>query len=532
MMRIFITFYIILGTSLLARAQNLYDFVLTDGWKASKVFHSNEDTNIIVGLVSDPNPSAFHRFHFTTLDKNNDVIKIDTFNLPWSNFVSYQSPFGIQKDDGDIFINGHFSTQNGNYSGGVFRFKDGLELEQFDSVPYGGTSSVFSYISRKNTQTDIFYGGYQDGSRGNSVQTYLTLIRNEDTTISTFNNGNLLSEYGDCITLPRQLISSNDGGYLLVNTLKPVSWAEREAYQGLIIKVDSLGDELWRLPIWEDSTTVYDLLVAPLANGNYLAVYQDKWYQPNKSPWGNHIADANPNSVTWLVEFNSNGEIIKKWNLRENLEKVLGKRRYLNGYSNLHIEENGDLVFVGYSRDNGKYGYDVGFSLKLDKNGNFKWYRQYEVTVAGPYNSGEENIFLYGISKLRNGGYALCGEYRSHPSDSFPSGCQKGVVLFVDSFGCMEPGCQKNDNIGVAELQAAKSLFSVYPNPSSSEFHILNTKSQTPNRLEVYDAYGRLVYAPKIVTKVLNVSHLTPNIYYLKLFRSDGFYETHKIIIQ
>jgi hypothetical protein len=510
--------------------------MLTDGWQATKAFDYGDDTCVIVGLVSDPNPSTNHRFHFTTINGKNEVLKVDTFKLPDSDYVSYHSPFGVYNHDDKIVVAGLISKTVGLYGGGGFTFSKKLVPKAVMSVAHGSTSSLYTQIYSANNQL-LHYGGFQDGSRGNSVQTYLTLERVEDTITRTFNNETLLSNYGDCIMLPKQIIPTNDDSYLLVNTLKPVPFIYRNIYQGLIIKVDSLGTEQWRLPIWEDSTSVHDLVVAPLANGNFLAMYQNFYYQPYmEPPYTNRYPAPNLNMISHFVEFSNSGDIIRKYNLKEKLKNRYKYEAQYNAGSHFMIGRDSSILICGTTSNSKEavYSDQQGFLLKLDKNGQYLWYRQYELSIATPYNGGKENIFSYGITALKNGGYALAGEYRSDPSASFPNGTQRGLVLFVDEYGCMEPGCQINDNISVDELKAANALFSVYPNPTSGRVQITSANKQIPEKVEVYDMQGRAV--DYTLNNRLTSNQITLNspsgIYYLKIYRTDGFYETYKIIKQ
>lgn len=536
MRSVIITMYL-LSICLLADAQQVYTYMLTDGWQATKAFDFGDDTCVIVGLVSDPNPSTNHRFHFTTIDGKNEILKVDTFKLPDSDFVSYQSPFGVYSRDDTICISGWFSS-NGSYGGMNVQF-DGQNkyISSFQSDLKSISYRSYQTESIRKENSIFIYGGY--GSKNDSMtKTYISIkdIKSENLDIYTFDAKNLLSKYGKTHMLPLQMIECNDG-FILVNRIKPKNHPYVEIYQGLIIKVDSLGTEQWRLPIWEDSTSVYDLVVAPLANGNFLAMYQNQYYQPYmEPPYTNRYPAPNVNMISHFVEFSNSGDIIRKYNLKDKLKHRYKYDAQYNAGRHFMIGQDSSILICGTTSNSKEaiYSDQQGFILKLDKNGEYMWYRQHELSVATPHNGGKENIYIYGITTLKNGGYALAGEYRSQPSDSFPTGTQRGIVLFTDSFGCMEPGCQENDNISVHELQAAKPLFSVHPNPTSGSIQIFSTHNQLPEKVEVYDMQGRAVdytLSNSLTNNQISIDYPS-GIYYLKLFRSDGFYETHKIIKQ
>ena len=84
---------------------------------------------------------------------------------------------------------------------------------------------------------------------------------------------------------------------------------------GLVIKIDSMGRELWRLPIANDTFSVFNLQIAPLANGHYLATWHNPLYKPYMDPSRHRIPQGNTKLTTWVLEFDDEGNTIKKWNL-------------------------------------------------------------------------------------------------------------------------------------------------------------------------------------------------------------------------
>jgi len=519
-----------------AGAQQVYTYLLTDGWHAAKAFDYGNDTCLIVGLVSDTGIYNRHHFHFTTITAENVVLQIDTYKLSDSNYVSYQSPFGVIDINNRVNISGLVVERDGNAQGMSYEFDKDLELLNSRKTIRGYKS--FHTITIESFKNTYIFGGYGDSTGNNLSSTFFKVIHIDSSSalIKEFHAGTILSEYGPSHMNALQMLES-ENGFLLVNKIKPLNHPYLSIHQGLVIKVDSLGREQWRLPIWEDSTSVHNLVVAPLANGNYLAAYQDLYYQPDKPPGNTNkfYTASNQKSVAWFVEFDEDGQILRKWNIRKELENKRGVQdRYWTSFSHFLVEQDGSILLVGSSRDNGKYGYDVGFLLKLDGNGKYQWYRQYEISINKPYTVGKENIFCYGVTKLAKGGYALAGEYRSDPSDSFPTGTQRGLVLFVDSFGCLEPGCEVNDKIGIDEVQAKQEYFTVYPNPSNGNVQITSSNNQKPDKIAVFDMQGRVVHFTinDPFTAHSSTLHCPAGVYYLKIYRTDGYYETHKIIIQ
>jgi hypothetical protein len=315
--------------------------------------------------------------------------------------------------------------------------------------------------------------------------------------------------------------------FILAANIRPSEALYDQISDGLIIKVDSMGNELWRLDIYNDSTTCHNLLIAPLANGNFLATWQDYCYKPFKSPTNNQWPELNEGLTVWCAEFTSDGDIIKTWNLKKELQFKHFTPSNGGAGNHLIVTKDSSIVVVGNVPDK----FHEGFTLKFDKNGKYQWYRKYHLKISPPHNSGEQKLFLNGVTELTNGGYALAGEYRSDANDSFPTGTQRGVVLFVDAYGCFEPGCQLTDAIN--EVQAKQAVFRVYPNPTSGILDIRSEKLDIRlKKIEVFDMHGMLVYSQSSTSSSLtsNIAHLSSSLYYLKIYRTDGYTEVHKIM--
>lgn len=215
--------------------------------------------------------------------------------------------------------------------------------------------------------------------------------------------------------------------------------------QGLVIKVDSVGKELWRMPILEDTGTVTNLVVMPLKNGNFLASYYSGRLQPFRAPPSYNHPNEQINMLAYqkFIEFTDKAEIVRRYDFKELLRPYIkGTFFYVNHIFDYHIEPDGSIILTGLTSDGNQEVPIHGFLMKLDNQGNYEWYRQYVFSVSKPYNIYEKEFFwFYGITKLHNGNFALSGEYRGHPSDSFDTYVQKGLLLIVDSMGCAEKDC-------------------------------------------------------------------------------------------
>src|SRR5690606_12768118 len=145
---------------------------------------------------------------------------------------------------------------------------------------------------------------------------------------------------------------------LLVTIVSAVPASYNAIKEGLIIKTDSMGNERWRLRIKNDSTTCYNLLVAPLANGNYLATYQDYYYKPYKSPNNNQWPETNKSMTIWFSEFDDSGNILRTWNLKEELKHRFPYEPQPNLHNHLVVAKDSAIIITGNTGTNGTNGHD------------------------------------------------------------------------------------------------------------------------------------------------------------------------------
>jgi hypothetical protein len=502
----------------------VYSYRFIQGWTALRAI----DSSLIVGLSTDSQNGysiVLSRVEFSSQFKE---------YRPQNSFsISLLSAFGIYNYNQSNVVTGHYINSDTDRIATVLEFDENLEI--VNKIDYSGDEINYSVLSIPHNGG--FYHLGQQKSKDPANRYKLFFSKYDDTGSQLFSKTyecGGISVGGGCTMETSNMIMEDSNSFILAAVGSAHYIPYTNIKNGLIIKVDSMGKEQWRLAIENDSTTCHNLLIAPLANGNFLATWQDAYYKPFKASGGtNPFPLGSVNVTTWLMEFTADGEIIKTSNLRKHLKHKFWNTPQPNFHNHLITTEDSSIILVGNASNRGTNGYDLGYALKLDKNGNYLWYRQYELDVDKPHGTGQEKLYINGVTQLSTGGYALAGEYRSDPSDSFPNGTQRGVVLFVDEYGCLEPGCQLTD--GVAELQTKQAVFRVYPNPSSGQIEVRSERLDIRlKKIEVFDMQGMLVYSQSSTSNSLTstISHLSSNLYYLKIYRDDGLFEVHKVILR
>jgi hypothetical protein len=512
-------FLTLLLLGLVSYAQE-YSYVFTDGWQAEKVFQSDGKV-FCLGIGRN---ELGHQLLVGNVNHNYEpVLKYQNERL----HTSLSSSDNLhQLDDSTVIITG-------------VQVKGQWETDALIAFLNTNTGLIESTESFNVKNRTFGLQSFGDISHLSSFGVYLTDTTESNGRVNTFlrtKNGDNVSfslfgcsgfnNYGGCQLTFRNALETNNNGYLFSSYAG--ARYEPNFRTGVIIKTDSLGNEEWRIGVGNDSTSCHNLLVAPLANGNYLAVWQDFYYKPNKSPNNNKYPTINKNVTGWFKEFDVDGKDIREWRFRDIVGDKVTSPDFLF-YNHTVLGKDSCIYLTGNTRDSGQ----LGFLLKLNKFGEYQWYRQYEVSVNKPHTNGVEKLYINGVTELKSGSIALAGEYRSDPSDSFPQGAQKGVVLFVDEHGCFKPNCHLTDN--VEELKAKRSVFTVYPNPNNGEFTVSNEQGNKLNKVEVLDMNGRVVFLEKIEREgnrfKFNLPVLSSQVYFLKLFRDDGFFEVHKVVV-
>lgn len=209
--------------------------------------------------------------------------------------------------------------------------------------------------------------------------------------LKTDSNGNTqwTKFYGEQsrVSTARSVVQNSDGDYAIAGyCVNPDSGAE-----GLLLKIDSSGNLLWRKTYGERTDASFYAIVQTSDDGYALA--------------GNARLSGNLEHF-WLVKTDSTG--IMEWNQTyQRASESIGDLAYslvntkdggysIAGYTNSGIEE-GLIAGSGYAirySDAGNY-----WLVKADKAGNMQW-----ASVFGSYSSGANCII-----ETSDGGYAFTG---------------------------------------------------------------------------------------------------------------------------
>ncbi|MFK7947968.1 MAG: T9SS type A sorting domain-containing protein [Saprospiraceae bacterium] len=315
------------------------------------------------------------------------------------------------------------------------------------------------------------------------------------------------------------------------------SYVQSQNWKSMIIKTDSIGNEIWRkyfvvLPyngvtinlsagISIISINNNEFVLALVTNknginswdyergtrlikidsaGNILNEYQtpinNRWIaayfvkQANKGFIFYSTEGGERRSTNVANSFNYYGYIGK---IDSSFQLVWEKRygRVRSYFGAAQEKANGEILVAGtyltdYPPDSAQY---LGWLMALDENGDSLWSRKYHRIFDRAYILHE----IYDMEILPNGDILMLGTIDNNRVAAGTDFGEWGWLIRTDSFGCIVPGCQLLDN-----TENIKILFdnevTVYPNPASEVVRFRFDKAiDKKTDIRVYSGLGQLV---------------------------------------
>jgi hypothetical protein len=274
------------------------------------------------------------------------------------------------------------------------------------------------------------------------------------------------------------LIQTTDGGYLIFGFssyegpyLGGVGTAQK--LDMVLIKTDAQGNQQWVkvYPPWEwKQILFYGLDLAALPNGDFLmaGLKSYAWFEPGNTYSGNFF----------FARLSPNGSILDSVTLPE--------RHVLNRINRLKPCSDGNFWAIGAEKDSQNLG-QTGLIMKITPELEVRWKREYRVS---PPESMLHEMF-YEAVEMPDKGFVLCGTAFGPLEDSTN---QNGWIIRVDSFGCLEPGCQLNSPVEDPPAQEQDIGILLSPNPTTSHAHLsLTHEGAVLLGLRVLDLQGRVI---------------------------------------
>lgn len=299
-----------------------------------------------------------------------------------------------------------------------------------------------------------------------------------------------------------------DGGYYLVGSSDYYGGWPGVYIDGMLVKTDSLGHELWRRT-WGGPSGDGTWNVMPTADSGVVIC-------------GNVSVDDNDRRrIGHLRKYDRNGNLL--WN------RVFDDTAGLRNNNLVMCRElpDGSLVAAGqcYTKN-----ITAPYLAILSAEGELLHRRAYTsfLNLNVTPQQAPPNAWFQDVNPTPDGGFVVGGTMHPGAADT---GNQDIFVLLLDSVGCEYPHCYDDTATAVPEAAAPLTALQAWPNPTTGLLEVAVTEGG--GVLSVFDARGQQVLRRAVsgTTAQLDLSALAQGLYYLSWQGSAGVFtlKVHKL---
>ena len=386
--------------------------------------------------------------------------------------------------------------------GTIFHSNDSVEvsLVKFDSNLDTLTTKLYSY--QGDVSTDA-YGMLAIDSTSFLVlgMKYIRVSDSHGMIVAKFDsNLNLL--WDKYFFMPMQskpggmvatnAVSTSDGGYMIGGFTKI---PQQGINTGSILKIDSLGNEEWRIPIFARLVNK-EVQLYSLKNGYTL--------------FASAQCDTRDSISLELICKPRFGLVDISGNVV--LDRTVGHSGINLTVEFLQRTMDYNFIVGGYSQGLGLASY----ALKLTPSGDSIWFRKLSYNNHSSIDLG----YMSWLTPTQDSGFAFAGYFIDI---SGGTGANSWIVK-TDKYGCDVVGCQ---NLRFSPKSISDHIFQVYPNPS---YGLVKVKTDVePKIIRLMDLSGRVllefsntreIYIPDNLNGVLIIEvHIEDRVYQEKVLR-------------
>ena len=511
-------------------AQDLgYHFI--EGWTSSTTYQVDDSllTVSLKNVVPGSEGAGRHRILLTKSTKDWTETREKVFRYDSSYVTTHFHASSI--DNGSLIVTGSALPSLGidTQLGFIAKFSSNDELITKRSFSFGVVNQPYSLIHTFEGNIALV-GSYRTGTQKLRMF-YLLVDSNLNTLDSNTYGCNEFNGNNGCNLSAYRIVQTNDSSYII--SASAYSTDHRVMRYPIVYKVDRQGNLLWSYNA-KETTYCYDFpVVYQLSNGNIMLVSVNNYFYPYKNPEypSNRLPTINLNGSTYVTQIDSDGQFISIRDLRSDVQKFYSDTfgyNYLFSERVISTKDKG-FAICGNSYVENEVGDEAGFLIKLDSLGEVSWFRRYQVDSSASTSTQFQKTYIYGISQSNNGSFLMSGRYISPPSTEYPFGYNTALSIITDEFGCIEPGCQKLND--VKEFESHRLL--LVPNPSSGDFSIKGGSINNIESVDILTMSGHVIsHFETLGEEQINVSTtLGQGMYFVSIQKSNGEVEVLKLVI-
>ena len=221
---------------------------------------------------------------------------------------------------------------------------------------------------------------------------------------------------------------------------------------------------------------------------------------------------VNPDATTFIVKMDQELSILSEEAISTfGIDTTGTFRLALDG----GLELENEFLFSGHQGDSAlmfKFSNDLALQWQ-------RFYRHPDQEV----NEASDRTRINAIKQADDGGFLLPGVYYGQEGSVILDGEVAALVIKVDEFGCLEPGCELLDDI--YENETFLSSLLLFPNPVDAKLNLhISDDYVNDLDLKIYSSLGQLLlYREGInAAQEIDVSQLEKGLYILQLIAREG----------
>ncbi|OFY73797.1 MAG: hypothetical protein A2236_12360 [Bacteroidetes bacterium RIFOXYA2_FULL_33_7] len=429
-------------------------------------------------------------------------------------------------DAGFVMIGNSYSFGNG--SSDIYLVKTNSAGELQWQKKYGGDSDDFS-----ENIVSTYDGGYLI-----SGKTYSYELGGSDLYLVKIDSAGNFQWDKTCGTIYSEglgyAIQASDTSYVIVGTSDLNNTGIRKA---MIIKTDSLGNEIWRKYYGYEGSASFSRVVE-LNDGSFIA--SGSCYYNDYTDWEG-----------WLMKIDLNGDSI--WS-----------KRYGNSdfatpdyFYDMTITNDGGFVMSGQWNRVGTPYRDM-WLVKTDSLGNTCVPEPYSPEGCWSYlceniyaeiTADSDTVYLTEGASVQFGTISNFGtswqwdfgdtitSTEQYPQHSYTSTGVKTVQLITNSDYCSDTAYYTitvlNDVGNNNQFSIVNFQLLIYPNPATNELKVKREKLKVGCKIELYDLLGRKVLSKELQEQeqIIDVSKIGKGVYLYNISRDGLIVESNKLIV-
>lgn len=415
-------------------------YTFLNGWRGAGVAEVNNKIIAVSNFQTPTSIGAVGGLKVDYLDLNGSILntwelKNDSARLEDANPLGYGI---VSFNETNYWIgSNYFINATGNTYSNIYRFTTNLDTvnksilipNNNNVIPDGGLKNI-KFI---NDSTIILV----KRDYNNSIGDYLKIksidssgYLNWQTDIISFQPSN------STLMNSAQIATAADGGYFVTCVDRPdiPNVGDNNIYF-LLVKLDANGNLQWKKRITDGIRTTNPGSIIQKDSNSYLVTWADSWL----IEYSNTVIGTRKgldSSSVWMGEIDLQGNF--KW--KKSLYKTaincdtLKNSALFFPYNTIKLNDGNYLICVDYWINDATY-------IKVTPEGDVIWNRKIHLFEDINTDASHSYTNIKYTKEASDGGILGVGEYVSDPSQLFPNGIRKSLLIKLDQYGCMEPGC-------------------------------------------------------------------------------------------